>query len=341
MRALQSAFLAIGLLACSVASLAQWQGPSGDQGFLDRPPVYVNNEPDFPLTGLGGSMPGPGELIPDVDLSGVRSDSFNEDGNNVQPGCSLRINWIRVGAMRGFNGGWAAGFSIPYYRNLVKGSIGGQPATSIAQGFGGVTLGGKKILWEDKCRYSRVAMAVGVELPTGKDNAIFNQANFVTNGYYTGASQRIPLGWQPGTGTWNGLCSLSYTNSRGRLSYEGLLAAKVFGTDGQDVKVGNILIASAQGTYGLSRDLAGSLGLTLRTQGDDSYPDAPVFPGIHSAALAGTTTHSTTLYLDAGVRYVAMNMVTVGVGIRTPINTPSQGMVPDTQVSIIFYPSMR
>lgn len=329
----------LSLLALSTTCLAQLQGPSGEKGFLDRPPVYIHNEQDFPLTGLGGTMPRPGEIIPDVDLSGVSSDHFNEGGNNVQPGLDVELQWIRVGAMRGFNGGWAAGISVPYYRNLVLGTIGGQPATSIAQGFGNIALGGKKILWQDKCGYSRWALAGGIELPTGKDDAIFNQSNFVTNGYFRDSAQRIPLGWQPSTGTYNGLLALSYTRSRGRYSYEGLLAAKIFGTDGEDVSVGNIFIGALEGTYGISRDMAGSLGLVVRDQSDDDYPDAPLIPGINSAALAGTTTHSTILYVDAGIRYVVMNRLTIGVGIRTPINNPSTGMVPTTQFSIIFYPN--
>jgi hypothetical protein len=329
-------FLVFAMLGASQICLAQWTNARGEQGFLDRPPVYINNEPDFPLTGLGGAMPAAGQIIPDVDVSGVSADHWNENGHNVQPGLDVETQWIRVGAMRGFNGGWAAGISVPFYRNLVKGSIGGRPATSIAEGLGGITLGGKKILWEDKCHYSRVSFAGGIELPTGKDDAVFNQSNPVTNGYFPGL-QRAPLGWQPGTGASNGLLALSYTHSRGRFSYEGLLAGKIFGTGTQDVKVGNILIAAAQSTYGVSRDLAASLGLTLRTQVDDSYPNAPL---VATPALAGTTTHSALLYLDAQVRYVIMRKVTVGVGIRTPINTPTSGMDPTTQFSVIFYPSM-
>lgn len=331
--------LAISLLALSTGCLAQWEGPSSECGFLDRPPVYIQNEPDFPLTGLGGTMPRPGEIIPDVDLAGVSIDHFNEGGNNVQPDLDVELQWVRVGAMRGWNGGWAAGISIPYYRNLVQGKIGGQPAAAIAEGFGNIALGGKKILWRDKCHYSQIALAGGVELPTGKDNSVFGPSNFVTNGYFTGGTHRVPLGWQPSTGTYNGLVALSYTRYHGRLSYELLAAAKIFGTDGQDVKVGNVFIGALESTYGVSRDLALSLGFAVRDQADDSYPNAPAFPGIDSPALQGTTQHSTLVYLDAAVRYVLMKRLTIGVGMRTPINNPSAGMVPTTQFTVIFYPN--
>ena len=326
-------------LMLSTACLAQWEGPSSEKGFLEHPPVYIQNEPDFPLTGLGGAMPKPGEIVPDVDIAGVSADHWNKGGDNVQPGLDVELQWIRVGAMRGWNGGWAAGISVPYYRNLVLGTIGGQQATSIAQGFGNIAVGGKKILWRDKCRQGQIAFAGALELPSGKDNSVFNQANLVTNGYYTGNSQRIPLGWQPSTGTYNGLMALSYTQYRGRLSYEALLAAKVFGTDGQDVKVGNILIGALESTYGVSRDMAFSLGFAVRGQADDQYPNAPTFPGIDSPSLQGTTQHSTIVYLDAAVRYVFMKRLTIGIGIRTPINTPSAGMDPTTQLTFIAYPN--
>lgn len=320
----------------AVPCFAQWVGPMSDRGFLDRPPVYINNEPDFPLTGLGGRMPAPGQLIPEVDISGVSSDHWNHDGINVQPGPDVKLRWIRVGAMRGFNGGWAAGISIPYYRNKISGTIGGLPATSRADGLGGVMLGGKKILWQDKCGYNWIALAAGVELPTGKDDATFDQNNTVTEGYFPGL-QRIPLGWQPGSGTTNGLMALSYIHSKERFSYEGLVAGKIYGSGTQCVKIGNILIASLQSTYGVSRDLAASLGLTFRGQSGDRYPNAPL---TSAALLAGTTTHSPLLYLDASLRYVIMRKVTVGVGIRTPINNPDEGMDPTTQFSVIFYPSL-
>lgn len=320
-------FLLIGGQAC----FGQWSHPRSERGFLCNPPVFLNNEPDFPLTGLGATMPAPGEIIPEVDLSGVSADHFNENGNNVQPGLDVELQWIRAGAMRGFNGGWAAGISIPYYRNRTLGTINGQPATSIGEGFGNIALGGKKVLWHDKCDVRRLMFAAGVELPSGKDSAVFGQSNPVTNSYFPTFPQRVPLGWQPSTGTWNGLLALSYGYSNKRISYEGLLAAKIFGTDGDDVKVGNILIAAITGTYGISRDLAGTLGFSVRSQADDSYPNP---------TPAGTTTHSTILYVDVGVRYVVMGKVTVGFGIRQPINNPNAGLVPTTQFSVIFYPNI-
>jgi hypothetical protein len=328
--------LLFALILPAAPCFGQWVVDEGECGFLDRPPVYINNEPDFPLTGLGGTMPAPGKIIPDVDISGVSSDHWNHDGVNVQPGLDVKLRWIRVGAMRGYNNGWAAGISIPYYRNRVRGSIGGLPASSNADGLGGIMLAGKKILWEDKRRSNRIALAAGIELPTGKDNASFDQANTATEGYFPG-SRRVPLGWQPSTNTLNGLLAASYTHSRGRFSYEGLLAGKIYGSGSQGVQVGDTLIVSLQSTYGVTRDLAASLGFTFRYQQDDRYPNAPL---VGTPLLAGTTTHSSQLYIDASARYVLKQKITIGVGVRAPVNKPDEGMDPSPQFSVIFYPGL-
>ncbi len=325
-------------ICASSACIAQWSGSEGDEGFLNRPPVYINNEPDFPLTGLGVLMPEPGVILPDIDLSGVSSDHWFQNGHNVQPGLDLEVNWIRVGALRGFKGGWAAGLSIPYYRNKIRGNIGGYPATSIAQGFGNIELGGKKLIWQDKCKTQRIIVAGAIELPTGKDDAIFGQSNLATDGYYAGNTQRVPLGWQPSTGTWNGLLAASYGRSYKRLSWEFLLAGKINGIGDEDVHVGNVFISALAGTYGITKSLAGTLGLTLRAQSDDDYPNSPI--SVNQFPLTATTSHSSLLYLDAGIRYGVMERAVIGIAIRTPINQPDEGMQPTSQVSYIFYPNM-
>jgi hypothetical protein len=330
-------FVAVCVLCAPSVCLAQWASPDKSQGFLCRPPVFVPNEPDFPLTGLGVLMPDPGVTVPDVDLSGQSSNRWFHDGHNVQPSLRLTQSWIRVGALRGFRGGWAAGISIPWYRNQVFGSMGGNVTQAIPEGVGNILLGAKKVIWQDKCQIQRVIIGGGVELPTGKDNAIFGPTNVATTGYY-GASQRVPLGWQPSTGAWNGLAALAYGHYYKRLSWEFLLACKINGTGDQDVHVGNTLITALTGTYGISKNLAGTVGLTLRAQGDDDYPNSPI--PVNSFPLTATTTHSSLLYLDLGVRYVIMDKVVIGIAARTPINQPDEGMDPTTQISWIFYPSM-
>lgn len=337
MRLANSSLFAVTILLTGTACLAQWSGAGGGRGFLCNPPVYVSNERDFPLTGLGVIMPGPGETVPVVDVSGEDADRWNVNGENAQPGLTLETNWIRAGALRGFKGGWAAGISVPWYRNVIKGSIGGQPANGVAQGFGNIALAAKKVVWEDCTTGRRLILGFGIELPTGTDDARFGPDNAVTNGYFNSPPRRIPLGWQPSTGTFNGLFTLAYGRTWERLAWQGLVAAKINGTDDEDVKVGNVFIASLQGTYGISRDLAGSLGFTLRGQDDDDYPISPL--PVNGLALQGTTSHSTFLYLDASLRYTVMRKITVGVGVRVPITTPDQGMDPDPIFSVIFYPN--
>lgn len=317
--------------------MAQWTSPNQSQGFLNRPPVFVPNEPDFPLTGLGVIMPAPGKTEPDVDVSGLSANHWFDNGHNAQPSLRLTMSWIRVGALRGFRNGWVAGISVPYYRNQIYGSIGGFPAQAIAEGWGNIALGAKKVIWQDECQTQRVTAAGAVELPTGKDSAIFGPTNLATTGYF-GPSQRIPIGWQPSTGTWNGLVALAYGHYKGRLSWELLLAGKINGTGYQDAHVGNLLISTITGTYGVSRNLAATLGFTLRAQQDDDYPNSPI--PVNRFPLTATTSHSPLVYLDVGVRYIVIDKVVIGIAVRTPINQPSEGMQPTTQISYIFYPNM-
>lgn len=339
MRLITLAIVLLSILLLSIQCFAQWAGAEKGRGFLCNPHVYVNNEPDIPLTGLGVIMPKPGEIQPDIDFSGQRADHWNVNGHNVQPALDYQQSWIRVGALRGFQGGWAVGVSIPWFRNQVKGDIGGFPAHGVGEGIGNVSLYGKKILWQD-CKSGRQLIgAVGFDLPVGVNDQSFGPDNIVTNGYFADRRMRMPLGWQPSTGTFNGLFALSYGRTWQRVAWQALMAGKIYGTDDEDVKLGNVFIGEVNGTYGISRDLAGSLGFTVRSQGDDSYPNSPL--PVNGPLLEGTTNHSTIVYLDLGVRYTVMHKVTVGVGIRTPIMNPDSGMDPSGTVSIIVYPNIN
>lgn len=327
----------LGVVFFTTSCGAQWVGANKDQGFLCNPPVYVSNEPDIPLTALSVLHPKPGEIVPDVDVSGLDAEQWNVDGNNVQPGLEVDFSWIRVSALRGFNGGWSAGLSIPWYRNKVIGEIGGSPASGVAEGFGNVTLLGRKVLWEDCTTGRRFTAAFGIDLPVGSDDQSFGPDNAVTNGYFS-SGRRIPLGWQPSSGTWNGIAGLAYGRSMGRFSWLAFTGGKLYGRNDEDVKIGNVLIAGLNGTYGFSRDLAGSLGFTMRAQADDDYPNSPL--PVNGPLLQGTTNHGTVVYLDAAVRYTLFKKLTVGVGVRQPIMDPDDGMVTETQFSLIFYPNV-
>ena len=124
-----------------------------------------------------------------------------------------------------------------------------------------------------------------------------------------------------------------------QVSDESIVLEKLYSSDDEDTKIGNIFIASVNGTYGISRTVAGSLGLTLRSQSNDSYPEAP-FPGVDAPPLTGTTTHGTTLYIDPSIRFTVAKQATVGIGYRFPALLPNNGMVPRVQVFFIVYPNM-
>ena len=218
------------------------------------------------------------------------------------------------------------------------GNLGAFPASTAEEGVGGISLIGKKVFWKGSSNQSAVVTA-GVQLPNGLSTAAFGESNASTNGYYNNSPARLPISWQPSSGTLNGYLALAYGSRGHRLSYEGILLEKLYSSDDEDTKVGNIFIASINGTYGISRTLAGSLGVTLRSQADDSYPEAPS-PGVDAPPLMGTTTHGTTLYIDPSIRFVVDKQATIGIGFRLPAILPDNGMVPNVQVSFIAYPSM-
>ena len=319
------------ILCCGRAAAEEGKSTS----FLDNPPVFITSEPDIPLTGMGIEMPPPGATVPDIDIIGFDAEEFRQDGINVQPALQYRRHTYRIGALRGIEGGWAALVSIPWNRTRIRGEIGGLPATGVGEGFGDITVLAKKTLWTEG--RSTVVATAGLELPTGKDDATFAQNNAVTNGYYQGGQQRLPLGWQTGNGALDGYLAIAYGSGQRRLSYVALLATKLHGSGDQDVSIGNLFIGAASATYGITDSVAFSLGLTLRGQKDDSYPQAPP-PGVNQPALAGTTTNGVTLYIDPSVRVRLFGRFVAGIGLRYPIVKPQDGMVPELSVSFIYYP---
>lgn len=311
---------------------------SNNMGFLENPPVFFDNEPDIPLVGMAIGMPKPGQTIPDFDTQTQGSDGFRKNGVNVQPQLSVKYEPIRIGALHGFNDGWAAGISIPWFRMHARGFFAdGSPAQGISEGLGDIALIGKKQLWTGQGG-DKVVFTGGVEVPTGKSDGVFAEVNAATRGYYRNSPGRMPISWQPGAGSLSGYVGLSYGKQGHRISYAALLLAKLHTPGDEDVKIGDTLITAVTGTYGIGKNIAGSLALTLRSQADDSYPNAPP-PGVDSLALQGTTEHGVTLYLDPSVRFIVMKKFVVGFGVRTPIVKPDDGRVPDTRYFVIVYPA--
>jgi hypothetical protein len=326
--------LIVIVLALSVAGVAD--ECNNDQGFLRNPPLFPDSQPDIPLASMGINMPPAGRAAPDFDSSQFRSIAFNQNGNNVQSALSVTLTTVRVGFLYGVRPDLAAGISLPWKRTAIRGMTGGQDSTATIQSVGQILLGAKKLLYQGSSK-DRVVLSGGIELPAGRSADPFDQTNSVTTAYF--GYNRIPLGWEPSTNTVNGYLGVAYGREAGRFAYEGILAAKFYGTGTQDVSVGNIFIASATATYGISRKLAFSLGLTMRDQGNDSYPQAPS-PGVQQPATAGTTTHSAGLYLDPSIRFTIFGKATIGAGFLFPIIQPEEGMVPEGTLSLILYPRM-
>jgi hypothetical protein len=318
------------------APIRAWASDAEDRGFLDRPPVFIGSEHDFPLPMFGAVLPAPGQVIPAFDVASVRSDGWRSNGDAVQPALGVTITTVRVGGLYGLSADWGAALSVPWKQIQVRGGIGGHPATRNLLALGGATFLGKRVIWRGESG-DQAAVTFGVELPTGEGKASFDQANSSTTGYY--GAPLIPTSWQPASGSLNGYLGVAYRRAQGRLSYAAQIAAKLHSPGYQDAAIGNILMLSAEATYGVARNLAFSLGLSCRMQGNDRYPNAPP-PGVDQPALAGTTTHALQLTLDPSIRFRALGRVVVGAGFRPLLIRPDNGMVPDASVYLIFYPSL-
>lgn len=327
-------WISLLLTLAAVCSVSYCQEEE-DQGYLYHPPVFITSEPDFVLTGLGPGVPPKGTTIPNIDITSVDSDEFRKDGVNVQPALDVESTVYRVGALHGFGDGWAAGISIPWVRTKARGLIGGFPVSGTADGLGDIALIGKKRVWSRG--NSRWVAAFGLEVPTGKDDVTFAQSNAATNAYYRDFPQRMPLSWQAGSGSVDGFLGISYGGFYRRTSYAFLFTTKLHSSGDEDVKIGDIFIAAGSATYGLNKRLAAALGITARFQSDDDYPNAPP-PGVDAPPVEGTTLHGTTVYLDPSIRYDIKGVVTIGVGYKIPIVKPDDGLVPQAQFSLIFYP---
>ena len=103
-------------------------------------------------------------------------------------------------------------------------------------------------------------------------------------------------------------------------------------------KLGNVLVAAVSATCGMWARGAASLELAVRTQKDDDYPNAPA-PGVSQPALAGTTTHGTSIFLNPSVRFNLTSRITVGVGMRLAVVKPDDGMAPRSRVFLLVYPN--
>ena len=263
----------------------------------------------------------------------MESDGFRVAGNNVQPSLTTTLDSARLAVIHGFARRWAVGAWIPWKRTCVRGLLGGYPGNATVEAIGEPALFAKHVLMGSK-RGSRLVAMAGIEFPAGLSDATFDQNNAATNGYYQNSPGRLPIGWQPSSGTLNGYLSLAYGRKWHRLSYEGILAGKFYSTGDEGTKVGNIFVAAATGTYGMGKNVAASLDITLRNQQDDFYPNAPA-PGVYQPPDYGTTTHGTTVFLEPSIRFNVLKMATVGIGVFYPMVKPDNGLVQRSQTIFI------
>jgi hypothetical protein len=305
-----------------------------DYGYLKNPPVFMDTDRDVALTLMGPNVP----QVFTVSAEGVyvEADGFNKNGVDVQRRLIVDDLLFRLSAAWPFGDGGAIRAVIPYSRNRVRGFINGLNASGESTGFGdlGLIVNKRLFLKEDD---SRLVASLGVDLPTGKDDEHFDFLNASTRGYYSTDPGRIPIGWQAGTKTTNFYGALAYGFGTGRTAYTAMVAAKIFTKGFEDSKVGNVFIAALGGTYGLSKTTALTAGLTLRSQKNDEYPNAPA-PGVEGGILQGTSLNGTSLIFDPSFRWDVHKNLTIGVKYRVPIVDPDDGDRPFTRFLLLLYP---
>lgn len=327
--------MAAALMLAATACIAQ---SDEDRGFLDNPPLFIENEPDVPLTLMGAAVPKPGDIIPGYDSITESSKEFRRNGVDVQPGLAARFDARRLSALGGVAPGWGAAITIPWQHTRITGTTGGLPATADLTAIGDMAIFGKRQLWRSLDSKRTIGITGGLEFPTGNDNAHFDERNAVTNGYFQEEPGRLPLSWQPGGGSIKGYIAGAFEHRGGRLSYTGVLAAKLHSSEGEDATIGNIFVAAASGTYGIAKPIAVSLSMILRSQNDDSYPQAPAPGGVDGPLLNGTTNHGTMLWVVPSVRFQILGKLVIGAGVRIPAINPDDGFVPGTRGYLIIYP---
>ena len=299
-----------------------------NKGYFDTPRIYVEDDIYMPVGLLAAKAPVDDKLTWDTGSAYVTNSSFRSGGTTVQSNLGVQLWKIRLAAVKTVGNNTLC-VNLPFAINQVSGQIGGQPASKSGYGLGDLALIGKRKIW-DGGDNSDITFAAGIELPTGRDNLKFNQSNTITNAFYPGNTQRIPLAWQPGSGSTNVYTSLSYSKTGYRNAFGAILACKSNGKGDSDVRLGNLWVLSLNATHSLNANTATSLGLIYRRQQNDSYPLAPD-PGIGQAGLAGVTQHGTSISLSPSIRFRLKQILTVGLSFSTPIVRPSDGLVPESR----------
>lgn len=299
----------------------------------DRPMCHLEDEVTIPVRMLDSEMLPQDTLQWNVSSALVRSKEFRMQGQVVQPNLDVRL-WTIRGSVSKMIGNTYLGLNVPVGLVEVGGGIGNLPASSSDWALGDIALIAKRQLFSDQDK-GKIVAGVGIEFPTGKDNLNFDQSNAATTAYYKQASPRLPIAWQPGSGSTDFFTSIAYNKSTSDRAYEAFFICKFHGKSDEDVRLGDIYMLSVNTMQNLSEKWSAGLGLALLKQENDSYPNAPT-PGIGQALLAGTTEHGTTLFVSPSIKYRATGNQTYGFSLSLPIVKPDNGMVPSIQWNMIF-----
>lgn len=314
------------LCAALILAALTLQVTAQETGYFDRPRVYIEDDIAIPTTFMGAPIPQDKTLMWNISSAYLSSDKFKYEGQEVQQYLDVRLWNIRVSAEKMY-GKTSFGASLPIGINEVRGWINNLPTRSDGGKLGDISIVGKRDIWTGHDG-DNVTLAAAIELPTGKDNTRFKDSNASTNAFYPQNNQRLPLGWQPGSGSTDFILSAAYNKAAYRKAYSAVLACKLHGKGDEDVQLGNVWLLSLNTTKALSPNLAASLGLTYRDAKNDKYP-YPLDP-----VLNGTTQNGRAVFLSPGLQFRTKQNLTLGLSFRFPISKPNNGLIQDSKWGI-------
>jgi Putative MetA-pathway of phenol degradation len=156
-------------------------------------------------------------------------------------------------------------------------------------GIGDLTLLGQYRFFNNKATRTEAALLLGVKTPTGKTNVD------------DALGERFESEFQPGTGSWDGLVGLAFTQRSGAWSFDANVLYQLATTGAQDTDLGDRFLYNAAVTYRLSAGPAVPAGrMSLGALPEPMYHGGPKTARTRHqhAEPAPTPTHSLDLVLE-------------------------------------------
>ena len=193
---------------------------------------------------------------------------------------------------------------LPWFDKDLDLNMSGQGIHRDQRGFGDLTVFGRYTVYEHNApgRTLRIAPFLGVEAPTGKDDARDGQG-------------RLPPPVQPGSGSWDPLGGVVLTYQTLAFQVDGQLSYKV-NREANRFEFGDVFRADASLQYRLwPRMLGGGVPAFLYgvVEANLIHADKNRVGGANDPNSGGTT-----LFLSPGIQYVTRKWI-VEAGVQVPV----------------------